>query len=100
MSCTAHTRSPPPQPPPPPRAQRLAWLTGFTGSAGLAVVLTDAAALFVDGRYTLQARDETPGELFEKLQPGVTLDLAVEPQLNAFNGRVSVELEVKDLQFA
>jgi Xaa-Pro aminopeptidase len=49
----------------PPRAQRLAWLTGFTGSAGLAVVLTDAAALFVDGRYTLQARDETPGELFE-----------------------------------
>jgi single-stranded-DNA-specific exonuclease len=40
------------------------------------------------------------GELFEKLQPGVTLDLAVEPQLNAFNGRVSVELEVKDLQFA
>ena len=49
----------------PPRAQRLAWLTGFTGSAGLAVVLRDAAALFVDGRYTLQARDETPGELFE-----------------------------------
>jgi Xaa-Pro aminopeptidase len=48
-----------------PRAQRLAWLTGFTGSAGLAVVLTDTAALFVDGRYTLQARDETPGEAFE-----------------------------------
>jgi Xaa-Pro aminopeptidase len=48
-----------------PRAQRLAWLTGFTGSAGLAVVLADAAALFVDGRYTLQARDETPGAVFE-----------------------------------
>jgi Xaa-Pro aminopeptidase len=49
----------------PPRAQRLAWLTGFTGSAGLAAVLTDAAALFVDGRYTLQARDETPGDVLE-----------------------------------
>ena len=40
----------------PPRGQRLAWLTGFTGSAGLAVVLRDRAALFVDGRYTLAGR--------------------------------------------
>ncbi|MBB4377475.1 aminopeptidase P family protein [Bradyrhizobium sp. SBR1B] len=39
----------------PPSEERLAWLTGFTGSAGLAVVLTQEAALFVDGRYTLQA---------------------------------------------
>jgi Xaa-Pro aminopeptidase len=39
----------------PPSEERLAWLTGFTGSAGLAVVLTQDAALFVDGRYTLQA---------------------------------------------
>jgi Xaa-Pro aminopeptidase len=39
----------------PPSEERLAWLTGFTGSAGLAVVLTREAALFVDGRYTLQA---------------------------------------------
>jgi Xaa-Pro aminopeptidase len=37
---------------------RLGWLTAFTGSAGIAVVLTEAAALFVDGRYTLQARGE------------------------------------------
>src|SRR4029077_2220578 len=35
----------------PPRAERLAWLTGFTGSAGLAIVLADQAAHFVDGRY-------------------------------------------------
>src|SRR5208283_697882 len=35
----------------PPCGQRLAWLTGFTGSAGVAVVLRDRAALFVDGRY-------------------------------------------------
>lgn len=38
-----------------PSEERLAWLTGFTGSAGMAAVLTDRAAVFVDGRYTLQA---------------------------------------------
>ncbi|MBT7942419.1 MAG: M24 family metallopeptidase, partial [Alphaproteobacteria bacterium] len=46
------------------RSERLAWVTGFTGSAGLAVVLTDTAAVFMDGRYTLQAEDEVPGDLF------------------------------------
>ena len=49
----------------PPSARRLAWLTGFTGSAGAAVVLVDKAALFVDGRYTLQAREEADGEIYE-----------------------------------
>ena len=39
----------------PPSEERLAWLTGFTGSAGMAIVLTHEAAVFVDGRYTLQA---------------------------------------------
>ena len=39
----------------PPHDERLAWLTGFTGSAGLAIVLAQEAALFTDGRYTLQA---------------------------------------------
>ena len=47
-----------------PRARRLAWLTGFTGSAGIAVVLKDRAALFTDGRYTLQAADEVDGGLY------------------------------------
>lgn len=48
----------------PPGAERLAWLTGFSGSAGAAVVLADAAALFVDGRYTIQARAQVDGKLF------------------------------------
>ena len=48
----------------PARAERLAWLTGFTGSAGSAVVLADQAAVFVDGRYTLQAADEVAAEAF------------------------------------
>jgi len=45
--------------------QRLAWLTGFTGSAGMAIVLKDRAALFVDGRYTLQAAAQADPALFE-----------------------------------
>ncbi len=47
-----------------PYAQRLAWLTGFLGSAGTAVVLPDEAAIFVDGRYTIQVRQEVDGDLF------------------------------------
>lgn len=42
-------------------AQRLAWLTGFQGSAGSAVVLPEEAAIFVDGRYTLQVREQVDG---------------------------------------
>src|SRR5688572_21789399 len=42
----------------PPSEERLAWLSGFTGSAGLAAALTDRAVLFVDGRYTLQAAQQ------------------------------------------
>ena len=42
-------------------AQRLAWLTGFQGSAGAAAVLPAEAAIFVDGRYTLQVRDQVDG---------------------------------------
>ncbi|MEY4706671.1 MAG: hypothetical protein RJB58_394 [Pseudomonadota bacterium] len=49
----------------PAYAERLAWLTAFTGSAGAAVVLTDKAAVFVDGRYTLQVRNQTDTKLFE-----------------------------------
>jgi Xaa-Pro aminopeptidase len=42
-------------------AQRLSWLTGFQGSAGSAVVLPEAAAIFTDGRYTLQVRQQVDG---------------------------------------
>ena len=45
--------------------ERLAWATGFTGSAGAAVVMADRAAVFVDGRYTLQVRDQVDTTLFE-----------------------------------
>ena len=45
--------------------ERLRWISGFTGSAGVALVLADRAAIFVDGRYTVQVRAEVPPELFE-----------------------------------
>jgi Xaa-Pro aminopeptidase len=48
----------------PASEERLAWLTGFTGSAGLCVVLAERAALFVDGRYTVQAAAQVDGNIF------------------------------------
>jgi Xaa-Pro aminopeptidase len=48
----------------PRRSQRLAWLTGFAGSAGLAIVLADKAAIFIDGRYTLAVRDQVDTQAF------------------------------------
>ena len=50
---------------PPEHNERLRWVSGFTGSAGLAVVLAERAALFVDGRYTVQVREQAPAALFE-----------------------------------
>ena len=52
----------------PPCAERLQWLTGFSGSAGMAVVMEDEAALFVDGRYTLQAPRQVDTDIFTVLQ--------------------------------
>lgn len=54
------------------RSERLAWLTGFTGSAGWAIVLPHRAALFVDGRYTLQARAEVDAKSFAREHVGQT----------------------------
>lgn len=49
-------------------AQRLAWLTGFGGSAGTAAVLSEEAAIFVDGRYTIQVREQVDGKLWQYQQ--------------------------------
>jgi len=51
----------------PKSAERLAFLSGFTGSAGLAIVLQDRAAIFSDGRYTLQLEAQTDAALWERL---------------------------------
>ncbi|ELB2204888.1 aminopeptidase P family protein [Vibrio parahaemolyticus] len=49
----------------PAHNERLHWLTRFTGSAGAAVITQDKAAIFVDGRYTVQVTKQVPNELFE-----------------------------------
>ncbi|ELG4787891.1 aminopeptidase P family protein [Vibrio vulnificus] len=49
----------------PDHNERLHWLTGFTGSAGAAVITQEKAAMFVDGRYTVQVTKQVPGDLFE-----------------------------------
>jgi len=51
----------------PERNERLRWVSGFTGSAGVVIVLAERAAIFVDGRYTVQVRKQVSGELFEIL---------------------------------
>ena len=54
----------------PPQNERLEWISGFTGSAGAVIVLKDSAAIFVDGRYTIQVRQQVPKErqLYNMLQ--------------------------------
>ncbi|CED70137.1 putative metallopeptidase [Aliivibrio wodanis] len=49
----------------PEHNERLLWATGFTGSAGAAVITQDKAAIFVDGRYTVQVRKQVPADVFE-----------------------------------
>jgi Xaa-Pro aminopeptidase len=51
----------------PAAAERLTWLTGFTGSAGLAVVMAETAAVFTDGRYVLQLAEQTDPRLWQRL---------------------------------
>ncbi|MCI5074232.1 aminopeptidase P family protein [Oricola sp.] len=83
----------------PERAERLAWLTGFTGSAGSAIILMDAAHVFTDGRYTLQLRAQTDPEVFtpedmiatpphdwlaEHLRPGMRIGF--DPWLHTVDG--------------
>ena len=54
----------------PEHNERMLWMAGFTGSAGAIVVLAERAAIFVDGRYTVQVRREVSGELFEYCRLG------------------------------
>ena len=88
----------------PPCAQRLAWLTGFSGSAGLAVVARKAAALFVDGRYILQAPQQVDTGIFEVLQvPAAKLSEWLESHLKAdavvgFDPRLHAPSTLEDLE--
>ena len=65
-------------------AERLAWLTGFTGSAGTAIVLSKKAAVFVDGRYTLQVGEQIDVKIFA---PVAIADLSPEKWLERHAGK-------------
>jgi Xaa-Pro aminopeptidase len=71
----------------PAYADRLAWLTGFTGSAGCAIVLEDKAALLVDSRYTLQAKAQVSGKLYTA-EPVPKVTIASYLAANATKGAV------------
>jgi Xaa-Pro aminopeptidase len=83
----------------PASEERFSWLTGFTGSAGAAIVLADRAALFVDGRYTVQAAEQIDAKIFSiehlvESPPGQWLEknlksgdkLGYDPWLHTFDG--------------
>ncbi|MEP3422361.1 MAG: aminopeptidase P family protein [Erythrobacter sp.] len=89
-------------------AQRLSWLTGFGGSAGFAAVTLDRAAIFVDGRYTVQVRDQVNENLFEyRSIPGDSLGdwlkdvseegakIAYDPWLHTWNWVAALEKAVE-----
>lgn len=85
----------------PSARQRLAWLTGFTGSAGTLVVLGDRAVVFVDGRYTVQAEQQLDPDLFERAHlidtpPSKWLDdHLAEGQRLAYDPSLHIEAEVE-----
>ena len=88
----------------PERNERLRWISGFTGSAGVVIVLQDRAVIFVDGRYTVQVRKQVPGDLFDvlhlledphlpwlagQLEPGARVGL--DPRLHPYRWYQDVE---------
>lgn len=95
-------------------AERLAWLSGFTGSAGEAIVTLSKAVLFVDGRYTLQAADqtdqdywtveslvETPPHAWLKTNLTAKDCLGIDPKLHTINevDRLTKATEATDAEF-
>ena len=91
-----------------PADERLAWLTGFTGSAGLAVICSDAAAIFVDGRYRLQVRDQVTEEIATldpaEIRPGTWLaenldrkaKVGFDPWLHTLDGITKLTKAISD----
>ena len=83
----------------PPANERLKWLTGFGGSAGVAVVTTRQAAVFVDGRYILQAPDQVDTNIFEIVPIAETGPLKWLEKLRK-NQRIGLDPKLHTLAFA
>lgn len=84
----------------PPCAERLRWLTGFTGSAGTAIVLADRAVVMSDGRYTIQLRQQVDADLFEladstQVSPAQWMAANASNLIMGFDPRLHTPREVK-----
>ncbi len=84
----------------PPENERLRWATGFTGSAGVAIVLADRAAIFVDGRYTEQVRQQVDAACFEILHYVETPHLPWLAEQLSNGARVGFDARCHDLAWA
>ena len=88
----------------PASAERLAWVTGFTGSAGASVILPDQAAAFTDGRYLIQIRQQVDPDLFEivditKASPGDWLSVhGKSGQVIGYDPKLYTPKQIKTLQ--
>ena len=80
--------------------ERLKWLTGFGGSAGVAVIMARKAAIFVDGRYILQAPDQVDTSIFEVVPIAETGPLAWLERHLRKNQRVGIDPKLHTLAFA
>lgn len=85
--------------------ERLAWVSGFTGSAGAALILKDKAILFADGRYTLQSREQTDPSVFEVVDftaTAIAEQIASQPRgsVIGFDPRLHSPAALKALQQA
>ena len=90
----------------PPSSERLSWLTGFTGSWGVAIVLAETAAIFVDGRYTVQVREQvdtalvTPEHLIDN-PPETWIEKTLRPGAKlGFDSRLHTPEGVRKLEKA
>ncbi|PLW81938.1 X-Pro aminopeptidase [Kineobactrum sediminis] len=83
----------------PEHNERLRWVSGFTGSAGMVIVLSGQAAIFVDGRYTVQVRQQVPSDLFQyhHLRDEPPLEWLAQSQ--AAGTRVAVDPRLHNLQW-
>ncbi len=87
----------------PASAERLKWLTGFTGSAGFAIVLMDRAVVMSDGRYSIQIKQQVDATLFEtadstKTSAAEWLSIHAKGQTIGLDSRLHTPREVKALQ--
>ncbi len=97
----------------PAHNERLRWISGFTGSAGEAIICAETAAIFVDGRYTIQVQQQVPGDLFEyrhiledpppnflreTLNSGARVGIDTRLHSHAFFDRVHAQLEDAGMQ--